>query len=729
MSAPGKPKTAAAQDGSNAKDAPAEPRIIRGNDQVIAAPKAAAPLSGGNITFNFEDAPVAEVVRTILGDILKVDYALHPPISGTVTLATRAPITPDQAAFLLESALQANGLALVRDARGSYHVGRPDALKGIAPAVRQTGKDPLPPGYGVVVVPLQYIGAGEMATILRPLLTPDALVRVDNVRNLLVLAGTRTQAEGWLDLVNTFDVDLLKGMSVGLFPLKYASVKEVEAALQLMSPGAGAAANRGAGAAAGAAGNNAAAPAGAESNYPLFGALRILPIERLNSVLVVTPRAAYLDEARRWIEKFDRPGDNGSGPQLFVYPVQNGNARHLADVLKGIFGDAKQSPDRSTGVAPGLKPVTTSSSFFGGSASTSNTGYGSAYGSSGMGTSGFGSNPSARYGSQQQTGGDVNNPPTAATLGNVRVMADEVNNAVLVWGTRDEYTKIESTLKRLDVPAAQVQIEANIIEVTLTNDLQYGLEWAFSNDRGKGIGMLSSQSGGTLGGPNRGFSYTLTNSLGQVRAVLNLLADKSLIKVLSSPTLMVLDNHTATINVGTQQPVRAGETLSQDGNLRTTNIQYKDTGVSLVVTPSINAGNIVNLQVDQTVTDVGQIDQATGQRAFLQRQIGSQVAVRSGESLVLGGLIRDNTTVTKSGIPVLQDIPVVGNIFSTNTKTTDRTELVVIITPRVVRSDQELRDVGKEMRERLQGLQKTRIQDVGYEPVEPPPTPPPAILN
>jgi general secretion pathway protein D len=740
VSAPSKPKTAGAQDGSNAKDAkeakeaPPEPRIIRGNDQVIAAPKAAAPLSGGNITFNFEDAPVAEVVRTILGDILKVDYALHPPISGTVTLATRAPITPDQAAFLLESALQASGLALVRDARGSYHVGRPDALKGIAPAVRQSGKDPLPPGYGVVVVPLQYIGASEMATILRPLLTPDALVRVDNVRNLLVLAGTRTQAEGWLDLINTFDVDLLKGMSVGLFPLKYASVKEVEAALQLMSPGAGAAAgNRpAAGTASGgaSAGAAAATAAAGEGNYPLFGALRILPIERLNSILVVTPRAAYLDEARRWIEKFDRPSDTGSGPQLFVYPVQNGSARHLADVLKGIFGDAKQSADRTPSVAPGLKPVTTSSNFYGGSAGAGSMGYGgSAYGTSGLGTGGFGSNPFTTR-SQQQPGSDpLGNPPTAATLGNVRVMADEVNNAVLVWGTRDEYTKIESTLKRLDVPAAQVQIEANIVEVTLTNDLQYGLEWAFTNDHGKNTGVLSSQSGGTLGGQNRGFSYTLTNSLGQVRAVLNLLADKSLVKVLSSPTLMVLDNHTATINVGTQQPVQAGETLSQDGNLRTTNIQYKDTGVSLVVTPSINAGNIVNLQVDQTVTDVGQIDQATGQRAFLQRQIGSQVAVRSGESLVLGGLIRDNTTVTKSGIPVLQDIPVVGNLFSTNSKTTDRTELVVIITPRVVRSDQELRDVGKEMRERLQGLQKTRIQDVGYEPVEPPPTPPPAILN
>lgn len=175
-----------------------EPRILRGNDRVIAPAKPVAPLEGAPVSFTFEEAPVNEVVRTIMGDILKTSYVLHPPLSGTVTLATRQPIAPDQAVFLLESALQANGLAMVRDARGSYHVGRPEALRGIGGLVRQAGKDPLPPGYGAIVVPLQYIGAAEMATILRPMMPADALVKVDSVRNLLVLVGNRTQAEGGL---------------------------------------------------------------------------------------------------------------------------------------------------------------------------------------------------------------------------------------------------------------------------------------------------------------------------------------------------------------------------------------------------------------------------------------------------------------------------------------------------------------------------------------------------
>ena len=227
-----------AQSAANPAPNTSQPRYIQGNDQVLAPARQVSPIEGAPLSFNFEEAPVAEVARTILGDILKIPYVLHPPLAGTVTLSTRTPIQPDQAVFLLESALQANGLAMVRDVRGTYHVGKADALKSIGSAVRQfTGGSgaPLPPGYGAIVVPLRFIGAGEMATILRPLAPPDAIVRVDNVRNLLVLAGTRSQAEGWLDLVNTFDVDLLKGMSVGLFPLKYATIKEVEAALRLVS--------------------------------------------------------------------------------------------------------------------------------------------------------------------------------------------------------------------------------------------------------------------------------------------------------------------------------------------------------------------------------------------------------------------------------------------------------------------------------------------------------------
>ncbi len=660
-----------------------QPRIIRGNDQVLAPASNKGLVTGTAAGFKFEEAPLAEVVGLVLRDIAKVDYVIHPPINGTVTLATQGDVSPDHAMLLLEAALQANGIQMARDTRGVYHIGRPDAIKGIVPAIRQAGGGPLPPGYGAIVVPLKFIGAAEMASILRPMGPAEAIVRVDTVRNLLVLVGTRTQAEGWLDVVATFDVDLLKGMSVGVFPLKHVTTAEVESALRMFN--AGGATPTPTGGAAGAAAANRAAADIAATSIPFYGALRILPMERINSVIVVTPRAAYLDEARRWIEKLDQPGGNSAEAQLFVYPVQNGNAKHLANVLNGLFGgSAAGTGQTSTGVALGLQQTTAATTGF------------SAASAAGTAAGQTGSNSTI-----QGTG------LTTLTLKTgLRVIADEINNAVLVYGTKGEYEKIETTLKRLDVPPTQVLIEANIIEVTLSDELQYGLQWVFTDPQRNGFtgtGVLGTIAGAAIGATPAGFSYTLRNSLGDVRAVLNALADKSLVKVISSPSLMVLDNHTASIAVGNQQPVQVGTTVTTGGNT-TTSIQYKDTGVSLSVTPSVNAGNMVTMQLSQAVTDVGQVDAATGQRAFLQRQFSSKVAVRSGETLVLGGLIRDNTTTGKTGLPLLQDIPLFGSLFGSNVKNNNRTELLVIITPRVVRTEQDVRVLGQELKDRMKTL-------------------------
>jgi general secretion pathway protein D len=674
-----------------------QPRILLGNDIVIAPVKAAGQITGAATALKFEEAPLGDVLGLILREIAKVDYVVHPPISGTVTLSTQGDVSPDHAVQLLEAALQANGLMMVRDPRGTYHIGRPEALKNVGPAIRQSsGSGPLPPGYGAIVVPLKFLGAGEMAAILKPLAPPEAIVRVDTLRNLLVLVGTRTQAEGWLDVVATFDVDLLKGMSVGVYPLKYVTTQEVEAALRLLNvgtagsgiPGAPVAAPAAAPAAAGSVANrtpDAASTTMLAASFPLFGALRVIPMERINSVMIVTPRAAYLEEARRWIEKLDQPGGNSSEPQLFTYAVQNGNAKHLANVLNGLFGTSTPgaSQPQSSGVAPGLQAATTSTAGFSGAA---------------LGASG------GRAGGTSAVQGSGLTTLTLNT--GLRVMADEINNVVLVYGHKKEYEKIEITLKRLDIPPTQVLIEASIIEVTLTDELKYGLQWVFSDPaRGglSGLGMLSTAAGAAFASTPAGFSYSLSNSAGDVRAVVNALADKSLVKVISSPSLMVLDNHTASIAVGNQQPVRVGETITAGGNV-SNNIQYKDTGVGLSVTPSVNSGNMVTLQLNQTVTDVGQVDAATGQRSFLQRQFSSKVAVRSGETLVLGGLIRDNSATGKSGLPLLQDLPLIGSLFSANTTSVNRTELLVVITPRVVRTEQDVGKVGRELRDKMKTL-------------------------
>jgi general secretion pathway protein D len=677
----------------------AEPRFIRGNDRVIAPAVVTPALSGAPSAFNFEETPVTDVVRIVLGDILKVDYVLYPPIGGTVTLATREAISPDQAVYLLESALHANGLVLVRDARGTYHVGRPDAVKGVGANLRQVSVGgSLPPGYGAIIVPLQFIGANEMATILRPLMPAEALVRVDALRNLLVLVGTRSQADGWLDMVRTFDVDLLKGMSVGVFPLKYASVKEVEAALRLMAPAGAAAAALPAPGARPPTGAGATPTAITSANTtslsdanPLHGALRIMPIERLNSILVVTPRVAYLEEAKRWIERFDQPDDNAADAQLFVYPVQNGSSKHLAEVLAGIFGggggssSAGASTTPGTGVAPRL-PTSSASA---------------------AGLQQNVAQPAVRANQNQ-----VSSVTTLDQSG-VRIVADERNNAVLIYGARKEYNRIEAALKRLDMPATQVLIEASIIEVTLKDELKYGVQWMFTGAAGDGLrgaGVLSDIAGGVLGEQAKGFSYTLSKLSG-ARAVINALAGKTNLNVIASPSLMVLDNHTANISSGDQVPVNIGSTVGLGGVL-TPNFQYKDTGVVLAVTPSVNAGDMVTMEINQSVIDILASNTGnSGQPTFLQRQVSSKVAVRSGETIVLGGLIRDKVSASDSGVPGLHAIPLFGALFGTKEKNLDRTELLVVITPRVIRSDQGLREASQELRERMRGL---RIDSSGF---------------
>jgi general secretion pathway protein D len=693
-----------------------KPQYFIGSGQILAAPNNAGAIQGAPAGLKFEDAPLADVVGVILREIAKVDYVIHPPINGNVTLSTQGNVSADHAMQLLEAALHANGVAMARDTRGVFHIGRPDAVRSVVPGLRQASSDPLPPGMGAVVIPLMNTGAAEMATILRAMAPAEALLRVDTLRNLIVMSGTRPQIEGWLDIIRTFDVDLLKGMSVGVFPLKHVSTQDVEKAIRMISGGNVTSPARTTGTGApgapgvpNAQGGNSAAntPSALPAEVGLLGALRILPIANINSLLIVTPRASYLEEARRWIEKLDQPGSGMGDLQLFVYPVQNGNAKHLANVLNGLFGNGTSAPATNTApraVAPGLQNASGSAGFGG-----STQGFGTSLG--GFGGAGQNNNVNA-----------ANQAPGVSTVtlnSGVRVMADEVNNAILVYGSRGEYDKIQSALKRLDVPPTQVLIEASIIEVTLNDELKYGLQWVFDDKtRGglSGSGVISTVGGGVLGGAAAGFSYTLRNPLGNVRGVINALAEKSLVNVISSPSLMVMDNHTASIAVGTQQPIRSSETFVGGSNNVTTAIQYKDTGVTLSVTPSVNAGNMVTMQINQAVTDVGAEDVTTGQRSFLQRQFNSKVAVRSGETLVLGGLIRDNSTSGKAGIPLLQDIPLLGKLFGANSKNQARTELLVVITPRVVRNDVDLIAIGQEMRERMKGLPQQLPAPASFEP-------------
>ena len=682
--------------------------LFPGNDNLFkrdTAPKVDPMLASGEmVSLNFENISVGSLASALLGDLLKLNYTIDAGSDVVVSLHTRQPLPRSQVLDVLDTVLLPHDLAIVRDGAGVYHVTKRAVTAGSRPVVA-SGRIKDLAGAGSVIVPLNHIAAAEMAKILAPLAPRESIVYVDTLRNLIVLQGSKAQLNGWLEMVDAFDVDFLAGMSLGVFVLENASVSVVRETLQAMLSADGAADPfvGGAGTPSAAPGSAAAlAPGlrassgvgaqGGQISSPLSGLVRIIPVERLNALVVVTPRSQILGQVETWIRRLDRPMD-ALEANLFVYPVQNGSAIHMAEMLNALFGgNANQS---KPGVAAGSAPTQFSQAPL-------NSSVGSSSGSKTASTS-MGAAPSM---AQPLAGSSGTASPTVSQLdGNVRVVADEKRNALLIRAPRTEYRRIEQALRELDKAPTQVLIEASIVEVSLTGNLSYGVEWYLQNNLGsghEGAALLNLRKSDAIGATQPAFSYTVSNGVGTVRATLNALAEKSQLRVLSNPTVLVLDNHNATIQVGNQQPVKSSTTSS--GTLVTESITYKDTGVMLSVTPSVNAGGLITMDIMQQVTDVGEIDAATQQRNFLTRQIQSKIAVRSGEPVVLGGLIRENATSGSTGVPLLSEIPVLGALFGKNSTNSNRTELLVLLTPRALENDDQLRSASLELRQRMRSV-------------------------
>lgn len=629
---------------------------------VVVKPPEAQPLitdAGGNLTLNFEGADLREVVRTILGDILRENYIVDPRVGGTITLRTAKPIPKSAVMHTLEEVLRMNGAVMIREGDGIFRI-VPSAVAGkgnATPQLAEAGK-PLPGGYSIQVVPLKHIGVADMAKILEPLAGEPSSVRTDPLRNLLTLSGTQLQLKHMLETIDMFDVDWIAGMSVGLFTLKSVDVKTVTDELEKLF--------------------------GDKNLGPLAGAIRVVPIERLNALLVVTPQAKYLEQARTWIERLDRPVSGGGGRRLYVYSVQNGKAENLATLLndafsgKGMQAKAASSPE----LAPGAVPAEIKS------AKSSQT-------------NGKEAQPAASATSLAGSEGSVGLPQ------DVRVIADKDNNALLILASPADYESIESAIRKLDVAVRQVLVEVTIAEISLVDELQYGLEWYFNNGA-RISGKLDTGLGG-IAPLVPGFSYSWVNKAADVGAVLNALATDSKLKVISSPHITVADNQTAKIKVGDSVP-----TISQTQSVASTttdtgiisSVQYLDTGVMLSVTPRVNAGGQITMEISQevsnaTTTSTSGIDSPTIQ----ERSAESTVTVKSGETVILAGLIKEEKNRANEGLPFLAKIPVIGGLFGTQSWKDNRTELIILITPRVLTDTQDAAAITAEYRSRIKGLE------------------------
>ena len=646
---------------------PEKPRVFPGSGTFVnTKPPAPQPPAGPEeASLNFEALDVRSAAKVILGDYLRESYTVHPGVTGNVTFRTIKPIPRSALLPTLEMLLRQNNAAVVKE-DGIFKVLPISAVRGsISPQLGAVSA-PVPQGYSVLVVPVKFVGAREMAKLLEPFAAENT-VRIDDVRNLVILAGNQKELRHLLDTIELFDVDWLAGFSIGIFPVRSADVKALVADLDKVF--------------------------GATAAGPLAGLVRVIPIERLNSLLIVTTQPRYLENARSWMERLDQIGGTAGGTRLFVYTVRNGKAENLANLVSELFTKRTTTTISPPSLAPGVRPGQIGTAPAPGAAPATGA---------------------AQPGAAQPAAASFAIPGTVTNVSSeVRVIADKDNNALLVLATPTDYEIIESALVKLDVIPRQVLVEVTIAEVTLSDDLKFGVDWFLT---GRSVGEASVTSGAlnlgglptTPAGAVPGFSgLQLINSLGgDVRAVLNALGKDGRLQVLATPQLMVLDNQKAQIKIGDRISVQTQQqTVSGTTNGLINSFQYIETGILLSVTPRINSGGQVTLEVSQEVSVPGAASVAGANPDISQRTATTTVVVGSGESIVLGGLIREDNTRSTSGIPLLSKIPILGAAFGTQSIVKRRTETILLIRPVVITNVRQAAEATEELRRKMPSLE------------------------
>jgi general secretion pathway protein D len=622
----------------------------------------------GPVSLNLVAVEVNDFAKAVLGDVMGLSYAVDPAAKGAVSLVTPHPIARADVLPAVEDALKNANLALVQKA-GVYTVLPLDAARAQAPIVGAAQ-----PGFGTEVATLKFANPDEIRKLIDPVL-PGVITATDPAGRTLTLSGASGQRRAARDLVRQFDVDWMRGMSFGLFVPKTTDARLIAPELEKLinAPGATTA-----------------------------GLVRLIPMERLNGIIAVATRPEYLEDVRRWVEVLDREGQS-SERRIYVYRVQNGRAADLAQVLVAAFGGEASGPlggaGKSATAGSGAGGASLHPASLTGAPAEPMGGLAAGQISPGQTLPGQtlpGQSPAPALASPHGGGGE-----------GLVVTADEANNAVIAYATPREYAIIEDALGKLDLPPLQVVIEAAITEVTLNDTLRFGTQW-YLQEHGNQFALTK----GNTARPVQnfpGFAYTVFTN-GQISATLDALSTVTHVTVLSAPNLLVLNNQTASLQVGDQVPIATGSAVSTvtTGAPLVNSIDYRDTGVILKITPRVNSGGLVLLDIAQEVSQVSpQTSSATNPIAspvIQERKIASSIAVKDGETIALGGLISDNVSKGRTGIPLLSAIPVLGALAGDRNNTRIRTELLVLLSPRVIRTAEQAQSVTDELRGKIRSV-------------------------
>lgn len=514
------------------------------------------------------------------------------------------------------------------------------------------------PGMGITAVPLEHVSASAIQSLLEGVAARPGMLRPDTARNVMLIQGTGPERRAMAEMLAAFDVDWLRGQATALLPVRNAPASAVtQEIMQVLDAGEGG---------------------------QLAGAIRVQPVERLNAILVVAASNSLMDETRAWIRRLDVAAS--SGMILNTYPIENGEAETTAELLSELFGLGGRSAGGSA-IAPGLEARTVTSG------------------------DGAAQRPAARGAPSSM--GDLD----------IRLIADPLNNTIMVLAPQAGHTMVERALAMIDKPPTQVLLDAMIAEVSLNDTLRYGVQWFFETNGIDGIADSGrggfGESGFDADGSFPGFNFIL-ESQGNARLAIDALSAITDLRIISSPSLVVLNNRTATLNVGDQVPIvtRAASSVIDPDAPIVNSVEFRDTGVILTVTPQVSSTGMVTLEIEQEISSVanrpGQAGTGVaGNPTISQRSIVTTVTARSGQTVALGGLIDDSRDDQQAGIPGLSRLPVIGSAFRTQNIRSKRTELLIFITPRIIYNDQDAAAAMLELRERFTLMRPTESETDG----------------
>jgi len=642
-------------------------------------PVGVGALDDGKFTVNVDQASLPESAKLILGETLGYNYTVDPRVQGTVTLVSNRSLTGRELLSAYEASLRLAGASLIQQDGNYKIVALQEVLDGEM-GTADLGKG-VSPGYGVNAIPLRYVSPASVMELIDGFIARSGSVRATKIGNMILVRGPSSERRQLVDVILSFDVDWMRNQTSGIARLENARADDVAAKVEQVFSEDGAVSGP--------------------------NALKVIPVPNINSVIVIARTRAKVNTAMNWIRRLDQ--ESVDSPNYYVYAVQNGNAVELARILNATFGTGGGGGAGTTAdVAPDNQPMDVSiAADTSGQENPTPDPQGSAeqLGKTDLqtgSTDGSGAD-SGGTGSSASTGGGASVGTDSSS--SIRITPNPANNTIVISATPKDYRKILATLHQMDAPSTQVLINTTIAEVSLNNQLRYGVQ-AYMESNNFSIALAGSKpapTGPILSPQFPGMNF-LWGGISNPKVVIDALAGITNVRVVSSPSVLVMENETATIKVGDQIPIQTQAAVT-DGAVAVNSYEYRDTGVILKVRPRVSATGVVTIELGQELSAVQKDGSGVGDNPrFTQRSVTSKVSVNDQQTVLLGGLISGIEDRTRNTVPGADKVPIFGKLVGTTDNNAQRTELIVFITPKIIRSGEDAARESQDLRAKMRNL-------------------------